>query len=452
MSPHRRVALASIAAAGGLVALKLSVGLVTGSLGLVSEAIHSASDLVAAGLTFFAVGVAGRPADRTHPFGHGKAEHLAALSEAVILVGASVFIVVEAVGRLRDATPPRVDAAWYAFAVLGVVVLVDVSRAVVSHRAARRYASPALAANALHFASDLVGTLTVVCGLAAVRAGLGDADSVAAIVVAALVLVAAGRLIRQNVDVLMDRAPAAALAAAREAVAGLEPDVTLRRLRMREAAGRHFADIVIAVAPGAPVAQGHALADRVEAAVERAVPGADVVVHVEPEHVDAGLRERVLAAALEVPRVREIHNVSVMSVGSRIEVSLHLKLPGDLELREAHEIASAVESAIRAAAPEVDAVQTHLEPLAEPARGRRPSEHDVEAERAAIAAAVLEETGLAPRGLRLLATDEGLVAFLTLGLDPELPLALAHERASAVEERLRRERTRIAEVIVHTEP
>src|SRR5436305_15213550 len=93
MSPQRRTALISVLAAIALVALKLSTGLVTHSLGLISEAVHSGTDLVAALLTFFAVGVAGRPADTGHPYGHGKAEHLAALAEATILVGASVFIV-----------------------------------------------------------------------------------------------------------------------------------------------------------------------------------------------------------------------------------------------------------------------------------------------------------------------------------------------------------------------
>jgi cation diffusion facilitator family transporter len=453
MSPQRRTALASVVAAAVLIVVKLVAGLASGSLGLLSEAIHSGTDLVAALLTFFAVGVAGRPADRSHPYGHDKAEHLSALAEAAILVVASLVIVWQALARLTGEKHPDVDAAWWTFAVIGVVIAIDLSRAVLSVRAARRYGSPALAANALHFAGDLGGSAAVLLGLLLVRAGYPGADSAAALFVAALVLIAAGRLMRQNVDVLMDRSPAAAQATARRAIAELDPAVDLRRLRLREAAGRHFADVVIGVEPGAVVAEGHAVADAIEEALERALPGSDVVVHVEPHaDVDTALRERALAAALRVPRVREIHNVTVLRIGDRAEVTLHLKLPGDISLDEAHGIASAVESAIAEALPEVDSVQTHLEPLAEPAGGVATAPFEVEPEREKVERIVREATGRGPRELRFLRTDEGLVVFLTLGVDAELPLAAAHARASDVEDRIRRERLGIADVIVHTEP
>jgi len=257
---------------------------------------------------------------------------------------------------------------------------------------------------------------------------------------------------RRNVDVLMDRAPAEAEAAALNAIAGVEPAVQVRRLRMRQAAGRHFADVVIGVSPDAAVGQGHAAADAVEAAVHRALPESDVVVHVEPLGDEAAIRERANAAALRVPRVREVHNVSVLSVGSGTELSLHLKLPGELTLEEAHEIAEEVERAIVEAVPEVDTVQTHLEPLAEEGPGRRAAATDVAVDVDTVGRIVRDATGRDPRELRFLHTDEGLVAFLTLGLDPSSPLADAHARASEIEERIRRERPEIADVIVHTEP
>src|SRR5690349_16164024 len=153
MSPQRRSALISVAAAATLVVLKLSVGLATHSLGLISEAAHSGTDLVAALLTYFAVRVAARPADVTHQFGHGKAEHLSALAEAAFLSAASIFISVRAIERLTGATHTTVHAAWYAFAVLAVVITIDLSRTVVSWSTARRYGSAALASNALHFGS-----------------------------------------------------------------------------------------------------------------------------------------------------------------------------------------------------------------------------------------------------------------------------------------------------------
>src|SRR5690242_485723 len=199
MNPQRRIALVSVGAAVALVALKLSVGLVTHSLGLISEAAHSGTDLVAALLTFFAVGVAVRPADRGHPYGHGKAEHLAALAEATTLVAASLVIVWRAVARLAGSSHGQVDPAWYALVVVAIVIVLDFSRAVISWRAADRYRSAALQSNALHFASDLAGSTAVLVGLLVARAGYRDADSIAALFVAALVLVAAARLMRRNV-------------------------------------------------------------------------------------------------------------------------------------------------------------------------------------------------------------------------------------------------------------
>src|SRR5438105_7529174 len=449
MSPQRRTALVSVIAACALIALKLGTAIATHSLGLLSEAAHSGTDLVAALLTFVAVGVSVRPADPGHAYGHGKAEHLAALGEAGILVVASLVIAWRALWRLTGLAHGQVNPKWYALVVVGGVLVVDASRAWISRRAARRLGSPALQANALHFASDFAGSTAVLFGLIAARAGHHWADSAAALFVAVLVLLAAGRLMRLNVDVLMDRVPPEAEEAALRAIAALKPPVELRRLRMRQAAGRQFADVVIGVSPGAAVGQGHAAADAVEAAVNDALPGSDVVVHVEPAGGDAQLPERALAAAQRVPRVREIHNLTVLQVGSRTQVSLHLKLPGELALEEAHEIATEVERAIVESVPEVDSVQTHLEPLAEPGEGRIGY---AEADRALIERIVRETTGAAPRELRFIDTDDGLLAFLTLGLEPHTPLADAHARASEIEERIRRERPEISDVIVHTEP
>jgi cation diffusion facilitator family transporter len=450
VSPQRRTALVSVAAAAGLLALKLGAGLAAHSLGLISEALHSGTDLVAALLTFFAIGVAVRPADPGHQYGHGKAEHLSALAEGAILVAASLLIAWRALTHLVGATEAQVEATWYALLVIVIVIVVDISRTFVSIRAARRYGSAALQANALHFGSDLVGSWAVLVGLLLVRAGYGRADSAAALFVAALVLVAAARLMKRNVDVLMDRAPADAEQAALAAIAAIEPAVELRRLRMRQAGAREFADVVITVPPGAAVGQGHAAADRVEAALHAALPGSDVVVHVEPEEDEAAIRDRAHAAALEVPGVREVHNVSVLDVDGRMEVSLHLKLPGGLRLEDAHEVATTVEQAIARVVPEVDAVQTHVEPLAEAAAGRNAD--DVAADAALVERIVQEATGRGPRNVRFLRTDDGLLAYLTLTLDPATALAEAHARASEVEERIRRERPEIADVIVHTEP
>jgi cation diffusion facilitator family transporter len=442
---QRKAALWSVFAALALIALKLGTGLLTHSLALVSAAADSGTDLIAALLTFFAVGVAVRPADPGHQYGHGKAEHLSALAEGAILVLASAFIAWRAIVRLVDGGTP-VNATWYAFLVIGVVICIDLARTTASWRVARAYSSPALASNAVHFGSDLGGSVAVLVGLLLVRAGHPGADSVAALFVAALVLIAAARLMRRNIDVLMDRAPADAEEAARQAIVGVRPPVQLRRLRMRQAAGRYFADVVIAVPYDAAVPQGHAAADSVERAVQNALPEADVVVHVEPDEADGAVRERAHAAALAVPRVREVHNVSVVSVDSGTELSLHLKLPGELSLEEAHAIAEQVERAIARDVPEVSSVQTHLEPLGEEAAGT-----EVAGDAATVRRIVLAELGVEPDGLRFVDTDEGLVAYLTLRLGADT-LAAAHADASRIEELIRRERPEIADVVVHTEP
>jgi cation diffusion facilitator family transporter len=446
VTPQRRSALVSVAAAAILVVLKLSVGLATHSLGLVSEAAHSGTDLVAALLTYFAVRVAARPADVSHQFGHGKAEHLSALAEASILSLVSVFISFRAIERLAGVTHGQVHTAWYAFAVLGIVIAIDASRTTVSWRTSRRYGSAALASNALHFAGDLAGSVAVLVGLVFAHYGHPAGDPIAALFVGVLVLVAAARLIKVNVDVLMDRAPAEAEAAAIAAIGAMSPAVELRRLRMRQAGGRQFADVVIGVSPTAAVGQGHAAADAVEAAVEHALPNADIVVHVEPIE-DTDVRERAHAAALGVRGVREVHNLALVDVAGRKELSLHVKLPGDVSLDEAHDVAEQLESAICAAVPEIAGVQTHLEPLTETRRAR-----EVDVDAAVVSRVVREATGAEPRELRFLRTEAGLVAFLTLGLDGTSRLDEAHARASEIEERIRREQPDIADLIVHTEP
>jgi divalent metal cation (Fe/Co/Zn/Cd) transporter len=209
---------------------------------------------------------------------------------------------------------------------------------------------------------------------------------------------------------------------------------------------------VIGVSYDAAVGQGHAAADAVERALESTLPEADIVVHVEPMESEAAVRERAHAAALGVPRVREVHNVSVLAVDSGNELSLHLKLPGDLSLDEAHAVAEQVEHAILEAVPEISSVQTHLEPLAEETAGELPQADDVAIDRETVTRIVRQLIGTDPEDLRFVRTDEGLVAYLTFRLGGDSALADAHARASEIEEAIRRDLPEIADVIVHTEP
>jgi cation diffusion facilitator family transporter len=446
----QRTALFSVLAAALLVAVKLAAGLASGSLGLIAEAAHSGTDLVAALLTLFAIRVATRPADEQHHYGHGKAEHLAALAESTFLIAVSTFLAWKAIDRLSGDTVPEIDAAWWTFAILAVVIVVDASRATLSYRAAREHHSAALESNALHFASDLLGTLAVIVGLAFVAAGEPRADSIAALVVAGIVLLAAGGLVKRSIDVLMDRASEDAENAVRRALEG--QSVEVRRLRVRQAAGRHFVDLVVALSADAGLAQAHTTADAIEDAVRGELPGADVVVHVEPRAIEGDLRERATVAALSVPDVREIHNVRVMQVDGGYELSLHVKLPRSLSLADAHDTVERLEGAVRAAIPSLRMVHTHFEPLARTDWASKPSGDEVAVERGAIDDVVRRYTGHQPAGVRFRDAERGRVALITVLLPPDQPLPSAHRRAGEIERAVRERCPDLADVIVHTEP
>jgi cation diffusion facilitator family transporter len=447
-----RTALVSIAAATLLVVLKLGTGIATGSLALISAGIESSGDVVAAVLTFFAIRLGGRPADADHPYGHRRAENLGALGEAAILAGGGVFIVTEAIGQLTGGTE-SLHARWYVFAVIGVAILIDVSRIVVSLRTARKYRSAALRSNAFHFAGDMAGSVAVLGGLTAVAAGFKAGDAVAALVVACIIFGAAGRLIYENARVLMDTTPADAKARAEQAINDLGDAVELQRLRLRESGGRYFADAVVAVPPGQAIVEGHGAADAVEAAVQQALPDSDVVVHLEPRRDGLDLRDRALAVALAEPLVREAHDITIYEHDGRVSISLHLKLAPDVAIGEAHDVAERVEAALRDE-PGVDDVHTHLEPLEQPLAAR-PDEDQAapdDAQRARITQLVLGRTGQPPRELRLLHAAGGLVVFVSVAVPADMTLQDAHELASRLEDDIRDGQPHMQDVVVHTEP
>ncbi len=447
---QQRTTLVSIAVAALLVAIKLGVGLATASLGLISAGIESSGDVIAAVLTYFAVRAGGRPADRGHPYGHRRAENLGALGEAAILLFGGLLVGVEAIRHLASGEgAPAIH--WYQFAVIALAVVLDLSRTSVSRLAARRYNSPALRSNAFHFAADLIGSLAVLAGLLSVNAGFHQGDALAALLVATIILVAAVRLISENANVLMDRAPAQARMAAERAIAGLGADIELSRLRLRESAGRYFADVVVNVPPGQAVVESHGAADLIEDAVEAALPGSDVVVHVEPRDRGLDLRERVLAIALAEPLVKEAHDITIFEQDGAASVSLHLKFPSETSLREAHQVAERVERAVRERPGVID-VQTHLEPLERPLTAQRADAGaDARATRE-IARLVRERTGGEPKLVKLLSTAAGRVLFLTLDVGASESLMGAHQLAGELEEELRKRIEGIAEVVVHTEP
>jgi cation diffusion facilitator family transporter len=446
-----QTALVSIGAAVLLVILKLGTGIATGSLALVSAGIESSGDVIAAILTLLAIRLGGQPPDAEHPYGHRRAENLAALGEAAILSGGGAFVVVEAVGRLSSGGDGGFDPRWYVFAVIALALLIDISRVLVSLRSAAEYKSAALRSNAYHFAGDMAGSVAVLAGIAAVALGFPEGDAIASLVVAAIIFSAAARLIYENARVLMDTTPAEAQSQAEAAIRALD-DVELRQLRLRESGGHYFADATIGTAPDQALVAAHRVADRVEAAVKMALPDADVVVHVEPLREGLDLRARALATALAEPAVHEAHDIAIYRQGSRCGVSMHLKLDAATPLAAAHEVAERIEATLRRES-DVDDVQTHLEPLEEPLVAVR-DDDDPAAPR--IAAMVEERTGAPPRRLRVFDTDRGLVVFVDVVASPEATLEAAHDMARRLELDIRRGQpesaARIVDVVVHTEP
>src|SRR3954447_15359568 len=358
----------------------------------------------------------------------------------------------EAIGQLAEGGH-GLEARWYIFAVIGVALLVDVSRIVVSVRTARRYKSAALRSNALHFAGDMAGTIAVLGGMVAVAGGFEQGDAVAALVVACLVFAAAGRLVYENARVLMDTAPADDQSRAAAAIKSLGDDIELRRLRLRESGGHYFADAVVGVSPGQAVVESHHTADAVEAAVRDALPDTDVVVHLEPRRHGLDLRDRALAVALAEPLVREAHDIAIYEHDGGASVSLHLKLAPEIAIGEAHDVAERVETALREQ-PTVLDVHTHLEPLEQPVAARPDEDREQPdgAEMQRIANLVVERTGRPPRELRLLHAAGGLVVFVSVVVAADMTLPDAHELASRLEDDIRAGQPHMQDVVVHTEP
>jgi cation diffusion facilitator family transporter len=446
MSTARRTALASLVGAVVLAVAKLAVGVATGSLGVLAEAVHSGVDAAAAILTLYAVGVAERPADTEHQYGHGKAQHLAALAESTILAGVAMWIAVEAALRLRSGGG-HVDARWYAFVLMVGVLAVDAGRATASLRVGRRERNSALIANALHFASDFGGSLAVLIGLALVAAGVHGGDSVAAIIVAVIVLAGAGRLARGNVDVLMDRAPSGLRGRIEQAVQAVPGVSDVRSVRVREAGGESFAEVVIGVPRLHGMEVSHQVMDRVEEAVQRELGRAQVAVHAEPARAAERANDRVAAAAMRVPGVVEAHNITVLEQedGGRA-VTLHVRLPERTSLREADGIIAQLKREIGQELG-IARVYAHVEPSAPDAQPARDvSREEPELWRRA-AAAVREVAGSGPEVV-VYRQGTRLLVLTSLAADPALTVREAHALASEIEDVVRERLDGVDDVIV----
>ncbi len=460
-SEKKRAALSSVIAALGLTGMKLVVGLLSGSLGILAEAAHSGLDLVAAVVTLVAVSVSDRPADESHPYGHGKVENFSALIETALLFLTCAWIIYEAVQRIFF-RHVQVDPNLWAFLVVIVSIGIDVSRSRMLMRAAKKHQSQALEADALHFSTDVWSSAVVLGGLALVWAGkhilpaesrvLNRADAVAALGVAFIVLFVSYRLGKRTIDVLLDSAPdglKGQIVAAADEVEGV---INPGKVRLRRSGARIFVDMTIEVDRNLSFERTHAIAESVEARIQALVPGADVVIHTDPretERENLARRIRAIAERNQIP----VHNISVHEDQGEIHVDLHLEVDDHLLLHQAHALASHVEQDLRAEIPSLARVNTHIE-----SRGTGVgSGRDVTAEESAVVERVKR---IADRVVgrecchNILIRRQGdrLSVSLHCGFDPNLPVIDAHRLSSRIEEALKQEIPAIDQVLVHTEP
>jgi cation diffusion facilitator family transporter len=453
MNDKERVALGSIAASAGLTAAKAIVGLLTGSLAILSEAGHSLIDLSATVLTYFAVRLSGKPADKEHQYGHGKVESITALAETALLFVLTAIVVWEAAQRLIGAQAHAVEATAWAFAVIAGSIVVDFFRARTLRRVAAATSSEALEADALHFGSDMWSSVAVLIGLGGVRLGYAWADAAAAIVVAVFICIAGWRLGRRTIDTLTDTAPIGVserVAAIARQVPGV---VAVERVRARPAGAVLFVDLGVGVSRTLPLDRVSAIKERLARAIRADLPNAELTITTEPHPLDdETVRERVMMIARN--RGLAIHHVAVQTISGRLSVSADLEVDGTMPLATAHDVASRLEDGIREElGPDVE-VETHIEPLpADVLAGHDALPAHIAEVRDALAALAAEIPDLGEvHDVRVRETADGEIVNFHCRVAPDLSVGAVHDMVDALERRLRRRFPVIQRVIGHAEP
>jgi cation diffusion facilitator family transporter len=457
----RAAAFSSVAAAVLLTTFKLVVGLLTGSLGILAEAAHSALDLIAALVTFFAVRISDRPPDEVHLYGYGKVENLSALVETLLLLITCIWIIYEAIQRLFFKSV-EIELTIWAFVVMAVSIIVDVSRSRILYRAARKHHSQALEADALHFSTDIWSSTVVIVGLSLVwlstRLGpqwawLVKADAVAALVVAMIVVYVSLQLGRRAVAVLLDEAPHGLvdqIALEASQVAGVQ---SLGPVRVRQAGAAVFVDLTVNVDRSASLEEAHQVATSVDDRISRLVHRGDVVVHVDPVRSSRESLPQAVSAIAARYGLRT-HFVHAHQVRGHSFVDLHVEVPPELTLGQAHDRVSRLEVAVREELPEVRDIHSHIEPIdtyAAPANGVNSGEG--EQLRAQITAVIKETPGLGNcNRLHIRPGPDGYDVVLHCLADPDLQISEAHRLADDLEKRLQAQVPSIRQVLIHVEP
>lgn len=492
-----QITIVSVLAAIALTVLKLVVGVLTGSLGLLAEAAHSGLDAFATILTFFSVRIAGRPADANHPYGHGRFENLSATIQGLLLLGTSAWIIYESIRRLFFVTVEVEPSAW-AFLVMGGSIATDLWRSNLLLRAARKYHSRALEADALNFRADMFSASVVILGLALTTyaeltgtAGwLARADALAALVVACVIIYMSGKLALAAINTLLDLAPEELAARMTRAVAQTPGVLRTHTVRLRESGSRLFADVTVGVPRTSSLEQAHAISERVEAAVRAIEPRTETVVHVEPEVSAAeSASERIRAVAQRLGL--QTHHEQLYVIGEErdgraddgLEASLHLEVAPQLTLAQAHAFAHQLAAALKEAYPEVRRVNTHIEvdepdlarlrPLVDPAMARTirdvvveagvgASCHEVRLYRALeaggashageVAGVDRASDGVEGRGDGAAASTAPVDVVLHCDFPPGLRMGAVHLRTEQIELLLRERLPQVGRVVIHAEP
>jgi len=360
ISEKKRVALISVFAAIFLTSTKLIVGIMTKSLGILSEAAHSGLDLVAALVTLLAVRVSDRPADEEHTYGHGKVESLSALFETVLLLVTCIWIIYEAIKRILFRTI-EIQATYYAFAVIIISIFIDIWRSTALNRIAKRYNSQALAADALHFSSDIYSSAVVILGLIMVRIGFPIGDSIAALGVAMFVTIASFRLGKTTIDTLLDRSPAGIKDKIYEIIKHISGVEECDRIRIRQAGNTYFIDLNIQLDQTLDLERAHEIMQNVEEKVFFLFPNSDVVVHSNPAKNNNNIPHLIKHITRELNMPVEAHNIQSFEIKGSRYIDLHLRVPDDMNIKVAHDLADRLEEEMEKALNDKYEISVKLE-------------------------------------------------------------------------------------------
>lgn len=446
------VALSSVLAGLALTAMKLVVGLVTGSMGIISEAAHSALDLGAAFLTFFAVKIGDRPADEDHPYGHGKVESVSALIETGLLFLTSFWIIYEAVHRLMTAKT-EVDVTWYAFVVVALSIIIDVSRSRALSRVAKETHSQALEADALHFSSDIYSSAVVLLGLIFTMLGMSWVDSFAAIIVALFVFVAGWRMGKRTINALVDTAPPEISSKIIDLVQVVPGVISVERVRIRPVGPLTFVDISVVADRRLPTTQINLLVHSVENKIKEVFAETDVVVHIRAGSFDSeSIIDKV--RVLSDKHGLSVHDIMTDTLDAKKYISFDVEVDDKLKLKEAHDKVTALEDELMLELGSGVEINSHIEPM----RGEAILSSNVDKNEMDKILSVLDRSDKNIEEIKNIHNvlvrkidDKYFVSF-HCNAPADMSIETVHAATARFEYLMRQDEDKIKSVVVHVEP